>query len=326
MSVCLPELSVSTTRAIQAFQSPTGDPSSEDSGGDLVSDVGTEIKVTLDRWSVGQLGVSDFLAAAAVVATGFVVAWVLRRLIQRGARRMTGAARTAIGTLGKLVGVSVHLLAAALALEILGFSLGPILILILIAILAILLLRPMITNLSSGLLLQLRGALDAGDLVLTTRDGLGVVQEITARTTVIDTSDGRRIHVPNSSVLNDVIVNYTSLGRRRSSFEVMVRYDENLDRVMSTMRLALARTDEVHTDPEPEVQVVRVVGKLVVIRALVWHPPSQEAQRAALDAGIRNVLTDLASSGIALEGPTLVEVDSGASASPTSAREDTGTI
>jgi small conductance mechanosensitive channel len=279
-----------------------------ESGGTIVSDIGSEIKVTLDRWSVGQLGVSDLIAAAAVILLGFIVARVLKWLMLRGARKVNDQSLAAVGALARLAGVGVHLVAAAIALEMLGFSLGPIFILLLIAIVVLLALRPLITNLSSGLLLQLRGALEAGDLVLTTGDVLGVVQEITTRTTVIDTSDGRRVHVPNSQVLNDVIVNYTSLGRRRSSFEVMVRYDENLQLTLSTIRLALTQVDAIHTDPRPEVQVVRMLGQLVVIRTLVWHPPSQAAQRAALDEAICRVIADLRLAGIALDGPTAVDL------------------
>ena len=59
-------------------------------------------------------------------------------------------------------------------------------------------------------------ALDVGDLVMTAGGVLGVVHEITTRTVVIDTSDGRRVFVPNSDVLNDTIINYTALGRRRA--------------------------------------------------------------------------------------------------------------
>jgi small conductance mechanosensitive channel len=284
------------------------DSGTEDSDGDIVSDIGSEIEVTLDRWSVGQLGVSDLVAAAAVILLGFVVAWVLKRLMLRAARKVSDQSLAAVSALARLLGVGVHLVAAAIALEILGFSLGPIFILLLIAVVVLLALRPLITNLSSGLLLQLRGALEAGDLVLTTGEVLGVVQEITTRTTVIDTSDGRRVHVPNSQVLNDVIVNYTSSGQRRSSFEVMVRYDENLQLTLSTMRLALTQVDAIHTDPRPEVQVVRVLGQLVVIRALVWHPPSQAAQRAALDEAICQVIADLRLAGITLHGPTAVDL------------------
>mgnify|MGYP001815660367 CR=1 FL=1 len=287
----------------------TPDGSSDgNSDSSLVSDVGSEIKVTLDRWSVGQLGVSDLLAALAVVVAGFVVAWLLRRLIHRGARNVRGAALVAVETVGKLAGAFVHLLAAALALEILGFSLGPILILILITIVVLLLLRPMITNLSSGLLLQLRGALDVGDLVRTTRDEFGVVREITSRTTVLDTDDGRRVHVPNSDVLNDVIVNYTSLGHLRTSFDVTVACDEDLDLVTSTVLEALGDVEEIRSEPPPEVQLADVLGRLVVIRVHMWHAPTVRAHRAAIDLGLRTALVALDRVGVELAGPTAAQL------------------
>ena len=289
--------------------SSSATPSGE-SGDDLVSNVGNEIKVTLDRWSVGQLGVQDLLAAAAVIAVGVVLAWVLTRLIRRRSRKLTGGAGTAVRTLEKLVAVSINLFAAALALEILGFSLGPILVIVLVVVVLALVLRPMITNLSSGLLLQFRGALTVGDLVSTAGGVVGVVQEISTRTTVIDTSDGRRVHVPNSDVLNDVIVNYTSLGQRRSAFDVMVRHDQDLELLMSTMRLALAQVGEIDNDPKPEVQVARVIGQWVLVRSLVWHAPSQRSQRSALDSGIRAVVAELRAAGLDLGGPSLLEVGS----------------
>jgi len=313
-----------TSVVVRTAPDQSGDQSGGDSNNDLVSDVGSEIKVTLDRWSVGQLGLSDLLVALGVIAGGFVVAWFLRRLINRGARNMTGAALTAAGTVGKLAGAFVHLLSAALALEILGFSLGPILILILIAVVVLLLLRPMITNLSSGLLLQLRGALDAGDLVRTTRDGFGVVHEITTRTTVLDTSDGRRIHVPNSDVLNDIIINYTSLGRLRSTFEITVNHEENLDLVLSTMRLALTQVDEILTEPEPEVQVLRVVGRYIIVRGLVWHEPTLEARRSAIDSCVRAVLADLSAADVTLDGPALAELFSADSSNVDTVSDDPG--
>ncbi len=284
--------------------------SGTDSGGDLVSDVGNEIRVTLDRWSVGQLGVSDLLAAAAVVGVGFVLAWVARRLVRRAARNLTGPALTAMGTLGQLAGGSIVLLATALALEMLGFSLSPILILILIVVVALLLLRPMITNLTSGLLLQVRGALDVGDLVMTTGGVFGVVNEITTRTVSIDTSDGRRVHVPNSDVLNDAIVNYSTRGCWRSSFELMVSCDTDIDLVVSTIKLALSHVAEIHDDPPSEVEIARVAGRLVIVRALIWHAPEPRARRVAIDVGLRMTLADLRVAGIELDGPTLLDLES----------------
>ncbi len=278
------------------------------SNGTLVTDVVDEIQVTLDQWSLGQLGVVDLVAATAVVVVGIAGGWVVSRLLRRAARNTTGAARTAVDTVGRLVGSAVVLLAVAVALEILGFSLGPMLIVVVVGAVAVFLLRPLITNLSSGLLLQVRGALDVGDLIRTTEDVLGVVQEVTTRTVVIDTADGHRVHIPNSEVLEHAIINYTVLGRRRSTFEITVQCGEDLEMVMAAMRLALAHVDAILADPPPEVQTIRLVGRLVAIRALVWHLPGLDAERAAVDAGIRASLAGLRTIGVEPDGPTLAQL------------------
>lgn len=290
--------------------------SSDDSPNrDVVSDVGNEIKVTLDQWTVGQLGVADLIAAAAVIAGGVLLAWVSSRLVRRVGRHTEGAAATAIATIGQLVGGSVMLLSTALALEMLGFSLGPVLVLILIAIVAMLLMRPLITNLSSGLLLQVRGALDVGDLVLT-RGEFGVVKEITTRTVVIDTADGRRIHAPNSDVLDDTIVNYSSLGARRSSLDVTVSCHEDLELVLMTIQDALSDLPELDADRPSEVQLARVSGRLAVVRALVWHGSTMSDERAAVDAALRSVLAALRAAGVRPDGPTILELGSDVPESP----------
>jgi len=298
-------LSVAVVSAVLRQTDP--EPTVDSNDGDIVADVGNEIRVTLDRWTAGHLGIADLVAASIVMAVGFALAWFVKRLIRRAADNLTGAALTSVGTMAQLAGGSIVLFAGAFALEILGFSLGPVLILILIAVVALLLLRPMITNLSSGLLLQVRGALDVGDFV-STGDIVGVVAEITTRTVIIDTTDGRRVHVPNSDVLNRPIVNYTVRGRRRSSFDVTLRWDTDLDLAVSTMRLELSKVEEIESDPPPEVQVAGAIGGLVVIRSLVWHAPEPSAERAALDAGLQAVIVGVEAAGLALDGPTPLEL------------------
>lgn len=294
-----------TTARIADTQTDT-----DGSGGSLVSDVGDEIKVTLDRWSAGQLGVADILIAGAIVLVGALLAWSASRISKRIARRHDGPARAAIATAGLLVASLLVLFAVALALEVLGFGLGPILILFLLLVVAALLLRPLITNLSSGVLLQVRGAIEAGNLVEA--DGiLGVVREINARSVVIDTSDGRRVHLPNTKVLADKIENYSTLGRRRSSFELMVSSSVDLNAVTATIMSALGAVESILDEPPPEVQVVRLAGKFVVLRVYVWHEPSTAAARSAVDDAARSALIELNASGIQLDGPQWIQLDSG---------------
>jgi len=213
------------------------------SGGDLVSDVGDEIKVTLDQWSLGQLDFGDLLIAVAIVTAGALLAWLTSRIAKRMARKHEGAARAAIATGGILLASFVMLFAVALALEVLGFGLGPILILFLLLVVAVLLLRPLITNLSSGVLLQVRGAIEAGNLIQA-NGVLGVVREINARSVVVDSSDGRRIHLPNTEVIVGKIENYSTLGRLRSSFELMVSSTVDLNAVTATLMSAF---DDLYT-------------------------------------------------------------------------------
>jgi small conductance mechanosensitive channel len=294
---------------VVVIQQPGDDTSSSDSsGGDLASDLGDEIRVTLDRWSVGQLGVDDLLIAAGIVAVGAFLAWLSSRIAKRLARRSDGPVRAAIATTGLLVASVLMLLAGSLALEVLGFSLGPILVLIIVLVVVVLLLRPILTNLSSGVLLQVRGALEAGDLVRT-NGLLGVVHEINARTVVLDTSDGRRVHIPSTEVLGDTIENYTTLGRRRSSIDFMVSATDDLDLVMATVSAALMEIEEFLGDPPPEVQRVRLVSEFVVLRAYAWHEPSTAAQRSAVDAMATATVSSLAAIGVQLGGPQLMQFD-----------------
>lgn len=277
----------------------------EGGGDDLVSEVGNEIKVAIDRWSVGQVGVADLIAAVAILAVGALLAWIVSRTARRFARRTESHAGSAFAALGLLGATSVMLLAAALALEVLGFSLGPILVIVVMVIVALLLLRPLVTNMSSGVLLQARGALEVGDLV-STNDVFGTVAEINARSVVIDTADGRRAHIPNTDVLEATIENHTTLGRRRSSFDVTIDRDADIDRALSVMRDAVRSADAVLDDPPPEVQIAGVLGRFVVMRTYVWHGPATVFERTAVHAGVRSVLSACADAGIELDGPELV--------------------
>jgi len=272
---------------------------------DLVSGVGNEIKVGLDRWSVGQLGVTDLLIAGGVLVAGAFLAWVARSVARRVARRSSGSVHAAIAIGGLLAGSMILLLATSIALEVLGFGLGPILVLILVLIVGLLLLRPLMTNLSSGLLLQVRGALQAGDLVKT-NGMVGIVHEINSRSVVIATSNGRRVHVPNTEVLDGTIENYTSLGRRRSTIEFMVDRSADIDGVITAVTRSLEPAEHVLGDPAPRVLIDRVIASSIVLRCDVWHDPSMTNSRLATHETITCLRAALDDIGVQLGGSALV--------------------
>jgi small conductance mechanosensitive channel len=275
------------------------------SGKDLVSEVRDDISVVVDRWSVGQLGLVDLALAGAVLAVAAAVAWVVRRIADRYARKTTGAIASGIQALSQLAGAILMLMALTITLEILGFSIGPVMMLILIAVVALLIARPIITNLSTGLLLQLRGPFAQGD-VIRSNNLVGVVEEVNARTVVLIAGDGRRLHIPNSDVLTHVIENYSAMGRRRSEFEVTVAWNSDITFVSGLLSEAVGGVTAVLDEPAHEVNVSRFEGRYVVLTVLFWHLPELEAQRRATDCVGRCVIESLEAAGVEIDGPDVL--------------------
>ena len=164
------------------------------------------------------------------------------------------------------------------------------------------------TNLSSGLLLQARAAVAAGDLICV-NEVLGTVLEINARSVVIETADGRTVHVPNADVVNETIENFSALGRRRSTFEVTVDARTDLDQVIGTIERSVASITDVLDEPPPMVALAGVVGRYVVLQVRVWHGPLLAAERSTVSAAVRGVVADCTAAGISLTGPELLAVE-----------------
>ena len=281
-------------------------PPDSDQDPGLVRELGDEVRVVLDRWSVGQLGLSDLLVAAILLAVGALLAWLASRIARRYARRIDGGPlRASIVSAGLVVATGLVLVAASLALEVLGFSLGPVLVLILLAAVVLLLVRPLLTNLSSGLLLQLRGALEAGDLVVT-NGVLGTVHEVNARSVVLDTPDGRRVHVPNTDVAHQKIENYTTLEHRRSSVDVSVDHDADLEALSSTIVDRIGDEPSILDDPAPTVDLAGFRSRYVIVRTRFWHGPRTAEERAARSAATRVIASAFRETGIAPNGPDVV--------------------
>ncbi len=213
-------------------------------------------------------------------AVAAAAAWIMRRLINRWSRRLEGSAAAAASLLGQLLSLGLYLLATVIALEILGFSLGPVLIIIVVLVVVLLFLQPVVKNLSSGFVLQLRGSFKPGDLVQTD-EIIGVVEEISTRAVVLVTNDGRRVHIPNNQFVDETLVNYTTLGRRRSELSILLPERSDIDEVAVRVTGAIHDMADVLTEPAPEVVVQGFDGAQPRLRVLFWHGPELAAERAA---------------------------------------------
>jgi len=264
---------------VQTTDSP---PTTSGASTDLVSEVGSDIKVAIDRWSAGHLGLTDIAAALVVLVVAAAAAYVVRRVVGRWSGLWEGAAGTAAALVGQLLSVAIYIFAAVMILEILGFSIGPVIIIVLVVVLIALFLRPLLQNLSPGLVLQLRGPFSPGDVV-ETNGVVGVVEEVNTRTVVLITSDGRTAHVPNADVLAAPLYNLSAVGRRRTTISVRLPEGSKLEPMLTRLRDAVSAVGPVLDDPPPEVMVTGFLGAQCCVDVLFWHSPELWAERLARD-------------------------------------------
>jgi small conductance mechanosensitive channel len=278
----------------------------DDSGteGGLITEVENEVKVVLDRWSVGQIDWSDVWAAVAVLIVAVGLAFVIRRVIRRSTRSMDGAAASAVSMIGQIASVGIYLFAVAIVLEILGFTLGPVLIVALLAVILLVVLRPVVQNLSAGLVLQLRGLCHPGDLVEV--DGeVGVVREVNTRAVVLITADGRLISVPNEQVIATKLVNYSTENRRRSAIVVHVPGDTDVDSLGATILAAFEELPSVLDEPTSRMLVTGFDGGRALVEVQFWHESSLDAETAARDEVGRCLRQLFDTSAFTLSNPTM---------------------
>jgi small conductance mechanosensitive channel len=217
------------------------------------------------------VGWHEVIAAVAVMVVTVALASLTGRLIRRTTRKWVGDESGFVPFLSKLARWLVILVGSTFALLFLGVQIGPVfLIILIVGVVVFLSARPLLENFGAGVVLQTEAPFHVGDLVEITGHR-GTVKDISGRTTIIDTFDGRRVRVPNNQVLGSSIVNLTERGGRRSQLTVGVEYGTDLDRAQRVIVEALAGIDGVLGDPGPEALVSEFADSSIVFTVRFWH-------------------------------------------------------
>lgn len=106
-------------------------------------------------------------------------------------------------------------------------------------------------NFISGVLMAIRRPFKEGDLI-ETNDYLGIIEEVTLRSTLVRTLTGQLVLIPNSKVFQNAIVNYTTLGSRRVDLSVGVSYGDDLEKAKSLALAAVRGIEGRDESREPE--------------------------------------------------------------------------
>ncbi len=248
---------------------------------------------TLLEWA------QPFLVKLAIAALILVAGlWIARRvngLIQRMILR-TRKDQALASFIGKIAQAVVAVFAIIAALGHLGVDTTAAAAIVGGSALAIgLSLQKQLSSFAAGIMLVMFRPFRIGDFV--DAGGIsGTVVEIHMVKTVLRTGNNQIVHIPNASIWDGAIVNYSSEPTRRIDLKVGVSYDADLRKTRQILENVLAAEQRILPEPAPVIAVSELGDSAVVLLCRPWVNTSEywptlwsltEAIKLALDdAGI----------------------------------------
>lgn len=274
--------------------------------------IGSVLQITpvptgvVDDFDLSTITTADLVFALVALALSLFIAEVTKRTLRRVLDDLEGMPVQAADVIARIVSYMILLFGLVVAMEALGFSLGPVAsILLIVVITVVVAAKPLLQDLGAGLIIQIRHPFRIGDQIVIEGEE-GQVDEVSARTVRLIAVDGRRIHLPNRVVLDGSIVNLTAEGQRMSTFLVGLAYDTDLDRAQTIIVEVLMATPLVLDDPAPQALVHEFAASTIDVACRFWHRPEVEAAWAAKDQAMRAVKRGLDDAGIAIAFPQRV--------------------
>jgi len=150
-----------------------------------------------------------------------------------------------------------------------------------------------ISNLIAGLFIVLFRPFRIGDYIKLDR-GMGIVEDITLRHTIINTFENKRLIIPNSVISTESVLNFTIQDAKIVSFNnFMVGLDTDIDLAKSIISEEASKLDFVidnrtpkaviEGSPEFDVRMMEVTDTAIHIRAYIWlSDPLEEFKMKSL--------------------------------------------
>lgn len=250
------------------------------------------------------LTLGELLFAGLVILIAVLLARWVRRAIRASLESRESVAAHLPELIGRMAGWAVTLIGIITALMIIGVQMGPVvLLLVLFAVLAGVSARQVMENFAAGLSLQLTTPFVVGDRI-ETAGVTGWVEAVTSRAVVLTSRDRRTVYIPNSTVLDSVLFNYTDDDWRRSEVGFAVAYGYEIARVRDTTAAAVAALDVVHDDPAPVAYIDELGDDGVDLKMRFYHADSDRI--AARDQVAETIMTTLSTHGIEMPTPEIV--------------------
>lgn len=257
---------------------------------------------TLDEFS--RLTATDWIVAASIVLGAIIIGLILRTVTSRLLKGRSGH------LVAELIARTVFALTFALglvyALNQVGVSVGPLLGLLgLLGLALALAFQEVLGNFIAGVMLSLQRPFRIGDEISTSGYN-GTVEDVNLRSTTMTTFDGVRVFIPNSTVWEEPIENYTAHGSRRTTLELGVGYDADLDAVQEILLDTMASVEGIESKPPAQAFVHEFGDNSINFAVRFWHKPGIATEWSVRDSLSRRLKERLDEAGVDIPFPQMV--------------------
>ncbi len=199
---------------------------------------------------------------------------LLSQLVRRGVRRFgprDATDRVVVRVIERIISYTVVIIGCVYTLAALRVEIGPLLGALGIGGIALAFaMQDTLQNLVAGIILQARRPFRRGDQVQIDKFE-GVIEDVDLRNVSLVTFDGLNVFIPNKTVLENPIVNYTRTPTRRTQLQVGVAYGTDLARAQQVLLDAVGRTPGIEETPVPAAWVYEFAESAITFVVLFWH-------------------------------------------------------
>jgi small-conductance mechanosensitive channel len=243
----------------------------------------------------------DVLIAALVGALTIIAAQVVNWAIRRWLARPQSGSQEIVALAARLARWAVIIVGASWALSFVGVSLGWLGLTVVAALVVIvMMLRPQLEGLAAAVVVTTRPAFGVGDEI-EVLDYTGEVLEITARSVVLRLRNGQRVHIPNKTVLSEVVTVISTEHPRRTEITFEVNEREDLDRLERLSLAAISPLPGVAGEPTPALRARDLGGGAVTVAIRFWHDSRISSEIETTHQVVRRLAQLYAAEGISTD-------------------------
>jgi len=126
-----------------------------------------------------------------------------------------------------------------------------------------------LSNFAAGILIVIYRPYKVGDYIQADNH-LGTVDDIQIFSTVLRTPDNKIVVVPNGSIMNGSIVNFSHQKERRIDIVIGCSYNDDIDKVKEVLADVLSKDERILKEPKPRIALSELADSSVNFIVRPW--------------------------------------------------------